>query len=306
MSYIRKEDLLKLKVIRPQVVICGAGHVSLTLAFILDMLGYDTSVIDNRPGVFDEWPVLNVKFCPDDFADALCKLNIGDNAYYVVATYGHEWDYECLSKICGRQHGYIGLLSSKSRGKEIRERLIAEGFDTDVVESIHSPIGIAIEADSPQEIAVAIAAELIDTWRRTYQKKSDNSMKCAAEASESKDLAVIRTCGEDSKEVLISMTSEISSMIRGLRNKAVLAVITGKEGSSPRKCGTCMLIEEDGHITGTIGGGVIEKTVTDKAIDMLKASPESEAVRELNLESHMPGSDMKCGGSVKVELHIVM
>ena len=96
-----------------------------------------------------------------DFQKAEEYLPEGDQHNYVVVTRGHAGDEICVKKVLARSYAYLGMIGSRKKVKAAFESLEAQGFSKEAVEGIHAPIGLAIGARTPEEIAVSIAAELI-------------------------------------------------------------------------------------------------------------------------------------------------
>lgn len=126
-------------------------------------LGFDTTVIDNRPGIIpqDEVPA-GVKMLTGDIEKETGKLRIDPDTYIVIATQGHQFDAVALKRCIRSGAAYIGLMGSHRKLKLMRERFIDEGWATgSEFDAVHAPIGIDIHSETVEEIAVSIAAELI-------------------------------------------------------------------------------------------------------------------------------------------------
>lgn len=143
-----------------RVHIFGAGHVSRALAAALAPLGFHLNVYDDRPEFAD--PAL----FPSADRVALCSFDaleipIAPEDYVVVMTRGHQADFEVLTQTlrCGAR--YLGCIGSRKKLALCRERLLAAGFTAEEYAAVHAPIGLPIGAQTPEEIAVSVAAELI-------------------------------------------------------------------------------------------------------------------------------------------------
>lgn len=142
------------------VHIFGAGHVSRALAAALHPLGFRCAVYDDRAEFAD--PALlptaeRVELCGFEKLD----LAIAPHDYVVVMTRGHQADYEVLSQVLRSGARYIGCIGSKQKLALCRKRLLDAGFTAEEYAAVHAPIGLAIGAQTPEEIAVSVAAELI-------------------------------------------------------------------------------------------------------------------------------------------------
>lgn len=142
------------------VHIFGAGHVSRALAAALHPLGFRCAVYDDRAEFADP------AFFPTAQRVAVCDfkkpdLNVTPNDYVAVMTRGHQADYEVLTQVLRSGARYIGCIGSRQKLALCRERLLAAGFTPEEYAILHAPIGLSIGAQTPEEIAVSVAAELI-------------------------------------------------------------------------------------------------------------------------------------------------
>lgn len=142
------------------VHIFGAGHVSRALAAALHPLGFRCAVYDDRADFAD--PTLfptaeRVAVC--DFNEP--ELTITHNDYVVIMTRGHQADYEVLTHVLRSGARYIGCIGSRQKLALCRDRLLKEGFTPKEYAVLHAPIGLPIGAQTPEEIAVSVAAEMI-------------------------------------------------------------------------------------------------------------------------------------------------
>lgn len=97
-----------------------------------------------------------------DFNDIYQKVSITKDDYVVIMTPGHRSDFEILSQVLKSGATYIGCIGSKHKVARTRELLLAQGYADADLARIHSPIGLAIQAETPEEIAISIAAEMIE------------------------------------------------------------------------------------------------------------------------------------------------
>lgn len=256
------------------VVICGGGHVSMPVIKIGIMLGWKVTVLEDRPQFADharEAGATEVICLP--FEDALDRIKGDPDTYFVVLTRGHRYDQVCLEKIIQKEHAYIGMIGSRRRSAMVKQNLIDKGCDKAVIDEVKSPIGLNIGAETPEEIGVAIMAEIIEVKNREK-----------------------RVCGYP-EELLEAIWDTVRP------GKKVLATIISRKGSAPRNVGSKMLILEDGGCVGTIGGGCMEAEVLRKARVMMH-----DNLVELRTEHvDMTGDDaeeegMVCGGTIEVLL----
>jgi xanthine dehydrogenase accessory factor len=150
----------------PTAFIFGGGHVSLYVSKVANVAGFDTVVMDDRPAFAN----------PERFPEAaethagpweeiFPKLKINEFSYLVLVTRGHKGDLTCLRWALTTPARYIGMIGSKRKFIEIAKVLEGEGVPTEKLERVHSPVGLDIGALTPEEIAVAIVAEMIAVRR---------------------------------------------------------------------------------------------------------------------------------------------
>lgn len=144
------------------VFIFGAGHVSMELAKILDYVDFDVVVWDDRDDFANSnrFPTAKRTICKP-FENILDEINITDNDLIVIMTRGHVCDYLVEKQVLDSKAFYIGAIGSTNKNKTIREKLIEDGFKEERVKNVCAPIGFDIGAETPSEIAIAIASELI-------------------------------------------------------------------------------------------------------------------------------------------------
>ena len=157
--------------LNPRVFLFGAGHVSVFVAQLARLVGFDITVIDDRPEFanaerFPEADDLIVS----DFRQAFDTLEISKNAYILIITRGHLHDKTVLEKALSTPAAYIGMIGSVRKRNLIYKDLLNEGIPKERLESVYSPVGLDIHAETPEEIAVSIVAELIKA--RNPEKKS--------------------------------------------------------------------------------------------------------------------------------------
>lgn len=147
-----------------ELVIVGAGHVAQPLALIGSMLDFRVTVLDDRPefATRERFPGAD-RVLVADFADPLAGIAIDHRTSIVLVTRGHRHDYDCLRELAGRDvlPRYIGMIGSKRRVRAAFEQLAAEGVPADWLARVHAPLGLDIGAETPAEIAVAVAAEIV-------------------------------------------------------------------------------------------------------------------------------------------------
>lgn len=149
----------------PRVLIFGAGHVGRALARLANASGFAVTVWDDRADIA-EWcaPWAEVISCPlEEVFDH--GVSTGPLTCTVIVTRGHAMDADATRVMQGHECAYIGMIGSKNKIAYVRERLIAEGVPADQIDRIKKPIGIPIGAETPEEIAISIMAEIIASLR---------------------------------------------------------------------------------------------------------------------------------------------
>ena len=146
-----------------KVYLFGGGHVGKALVPVLATLGFPVVVFDNRAALAkaDNYPAAR-KVVFGDFGKIYEKVTLTENDYAVIMTPGHSADFEILAQVLRSDASYIGCIGSKHKVAKTRELLLARGFADADIARIHSPIGLPILAETPEEIAVSIAAEMIE------------------------------------------------------------------------------------------------------------------------------------------------
>jgi len=150
----------------PTLHIFGGGHISLGLAKIGKLLGFKIAVIDDRaefatPERFPDAELI----LTEDFNKAFPKLKINKSSYIVIVTRGHKSDEQVLELALAAPAKYIGMIGSKSKIKAIFSHLLARGIPKELLDTVHTPIGLEICAETPEEIAISILAEIIKVRR---------------------------------------------------------------------------------------------------------------------------------------------
>jgi xanthine dehydrogenase accessory factor len=149
----------------------GAGHVAVPTAHLAALAGFRVMVLDDRPEYVSakRFPEAYSTIVVKDFKHAFEGFEIDKDSYIVIFTYSHQYDREALEQTIATSAGYVGMISSKRKRAAIFDALMAKGVKKERLEWVHSPIGLDIGAETPEEIAVSIVAELIQV--RSQQKE---------------------------------------------------------------------------------------------------------------------------------------
>ena len=255
-----------------RLIILGGGHVSHPLALFGTESGFAVTVVDDRPAFANRqrFPEVRQVLC-ESFERCFEKLKITSNDYVVVVTRGHRYDMDCLrALLSGTEPAYMGMMGSKRRVIGIKNLLIEEGYDPSAIDRIHMPIGLAIGALTPAEIAVSILAELIQVKR---SRKQDFDPSDA-------DFSVLEK---------LSSEEEPHSIVTVLETR----------GSTPRRPGAKMIVYPEGRIVGSIGGGCAEAEVMREALHYIGTGKCAKIT--VDMTKDVSEEDvMVCGGTMTV------
>jgi len=156
----------------PKVFIFGGGHISLFVAKMSAMVGFQVAVIDDRPQFADKdrFPEAE-EVIAEEFPLALPKLKVNRSSYLVIVTRGHAYDQEVLEWAVNTEVKYIGMIGSRKKIQTVYANLEEKGITREKLQRVHAPIGVDIGAVTPEEIAVSIVAEMIKVRRGTKGKE---------------------------------------------------------------------------------------------------------------------------------------
>lgn len=172
--------------------IFGAGHVALNLYRAAHSAGFEVTVIDDRQTYANRERFPEAKqVIAEDFDKAMAGLVPAENCFIVIVTRGHRDDMRVLRWAVQTRAGYVGMIGSKRKTITIFRELVKEGIPEGLFERVHAPVGFDIGAITPDEIAVAITAELIAVRRKVARPLPHmswfHSRKLGSEAPELKD-----------------------------------------------------------------------------------------------------------------------
>lgn len=260
-----------------RLILLGAGHISQALCRLASDLGFSVTIVDERAEFASRarFPQAHTILCLD-FLSAIQDLNIHSGDYVAILTRGHRYDADCLrSVLSGQMPRYLGMIGSKKRVTEQLRMLEAEGFPGPVLERVHTPIGLEIGALTVPEIAVSIAAQLIQCRRQGIQRKSGSSVL----TTEDIDLPLLE-------------------FLAGKTSKALL-IVYESSGSTPAKSGAMMAVDQAGTWAGTIGGGIAEHEAMETA-QRLIGTGKSQCLTIDMSNGAAAEEGMACGGCMKI------
>lgn len=146
----------------PTLTIIGGGHVSLALSPVMHTLGFRVRILDNRNALStmraNLWCDAQQVLPYTQIREAVPE---GPLSYVAIMTFGHVSDYQVLSALITGNYAYLGLMASTAKKKQMLQRLREDGFPEQAIQHLRCPIGLPINSQSPEEIAISIAAELI-------------------------------------------------------------------------------------------------------------------------------------------------
>ena len=257
------------------LVICGAGHVAQQVILLAGKVGFTVTVLEDRVSFAGEALRAGAdQVICDSFENALKQIPGSEDTYFLVVTRGHRYDRACLEQILHKPYAYVGMMASRGRSALLKNQMEEDGFDRAALDGIHTPVGLSIHAETPEEIAVSIVAELIQTKNQTK-----------------------KTSGYD------PLLMEYLTGAKETDQPKILATIIARRGSAPRSIGTKMLVLGDGRIIGTIGGGCMESEVQHQCLRLLHE--ENEMTRIIRADMTVAQAEdegMVCGGTIDVFL----
>jgi xanthine dehydrogenase accessory factor len=159
----------------PALIVVGAGHIALPLVTMGKLLGFHVTVMDDRTAFANPARLPEAdRVVVGRIEDTLRGWPIGRATYLVLVTRGHQLDEAALEAVIGSDAAYIGMIGSRRRVREVFRHLAVAGVPPDRIGRVHAPIGLAIGAETPAEIAVAIAAQLVQVRRSRTPEWADH------------------------------------------------------------------------------------------------------------------------------------
>ena len=259
----------------PRLVVCGGGHVAAALVKQAKLLGMPVLAIDDREEFAQQLRAAGADtvLCAP-FAQALQDVPGGAETYFAVLTRSHVFDLDCLTRILQKPAAYVGMMGSRGRAALVRRQLLENGLDSQRIDALCAPIGLAIGAQTAAEIALSILAQIVQ-------------VKNARPQTEGYPIALLDAMVQAEKA----------------HTPAVLATIIARHGSTPRDVGAKMLVLPDGSTVGSVGGGIMEHYTVQATQKLLaQAMP---ALQCLQLSADGKNEDAAvaaCGGSMEVLL----
>ena len=172
----------------PRLVICGAGHVGASLARLASLMGYRSTLIDDRAEFVNRkmFPERNIELvAAENWSEAVrAAVDNGHGVSVAIVTRGHSEDEQCLRAVIATDVDYIGLIGSKRRTNIVLQRLRENAATEERLKKVHAPVGLDIGAVTPEEVALAIMAEVVavrrggkggslSAWRRELESAEE-------------------------------------------------------------------------------------------------------------------------------------
>ena len=149
-----------------KLLILGGGYVGQAVASLASRLDFRITVADDRPdfSAADRFPP-GVQTACGSYTEIVRRFPFDSATYVVMVTRGHLTDLECVRAVLRRKYRYAGFIGSERKARLLREQLKSDGVDQEKIDGLHAPIGLAIKAETPAELAVAILGEIVAVRR---------------------------------------------------------------------------------------------------------------------------------------------
>ena len=157
---------------KPRVNILGGGHVGLALSQIMNLLGFYVAIYDNRNKLNTlEANIYSHEQHIVQFENISNVIPAGQDDYVVIMSFGYRTDEVCIKQLLHRNYKYFGVMGSKEKMNTLLHSLLTQGYSQEQVDKIHTPIGIQINSQTPMEIAISVAAEIISVKNLEKSKR---------------------------------------------------------------------------------------------------------------------------------------
>ncbi len=259
----------------PKLLVLGGGHIAKPLVGFGAKLGFQVTVCDDRPAFANEdrFPDAQRVIC-ESFENCFQQVSVNASTFVVIITRGHRHDMDCFRKVAKCEMAYVGMIGSRRRIVGLKAQLLEEGYSTEQLDRLHAPIGLAIGAVTPEEIALSIIAQVVSV-RRT---------------------GIDGAGTVNSPELNVEVLEELS--VDKEEPRAIVTVI-GTKGSVPRKEGAKMVVWPYGRTLGSIGGGCSESEVIGIARDMIQKG--GFYIHRVDMTGQVAEDEgMVCGGIMDV------
>ncbi len=149
-----------------RLVIFGAGHIGQAIVPMAKQLDFHVSIADNRPEYAnsDRFPDAD-QVIAGDYRDVMNNIQLTDHSYVLIVTHGHAHDEEVLEHCIQQPFHYLGMIGSQNKSRTVLRHLREKGIGEELLEKVHTPVGIDIGSETPAEIAISILAEMVAVRR---------------------------------------------------------------------------------------------------------------------------------------------
>lgn len=257
-----------------EVVMCGGGHIGNAVYQLAQLLDWKITIIEDRIEFCNTDKYPNANLILGDYSNEILNLDLS-NAAVIIATRGHKHDKSCLESALLKKTRYVGMIGSKSKVSATKKAIIEEInnkellIDKALLDTIYSPIGLDINAQTPEEIAISIVSEIIKVTKGSKKQ--------------------------------IELDVPLLKKLANEDDEFVVARIIEKNGSAPREEGSFLAVFKNGDIEGTIGGGAVEAQVIKDCKKLLVENDKKTQLYYHNLSNTKASQlGMICGGNVKV------
>lgn len=163
---------------KEEILIFGAGHIAVYVSKLAKMMGFRVNIIDDRQEFAnqDRFPEAD-EIIAETIGKALNHIKITPATHIIIVTRGHLKDEEALASVITSSAAYIGMIGSQKKNAIVFQRLVERGISKKELNKVHAPIGIDIKAQTPEEIAVSIIAEIIKVRRGKNNFKEEADKK---------------------------------------------------------------------------------------------------------------------------------
>lgn len=260
---------------KQRLIVLGAGHIAVPLVKIAAIVGFDVTVVDDRISFANQnrFPDAKEIVC-DRFIHYIDQLHLTQSDYVVIITRGHRYDRDCLREIIKKPFPrYVGMIGSRSKVKTVIGQLAEEGYSSEKLERVCSPIGLKIGGVTPEEISISIIAEVI---------------------------AKKRISGQDSTRINLSnVEHDVLKRLADVQEPCCVVTIVHAKGSVPRGTGAKMIVYPDGRIEGSIGGGCSEASMINRCMDIIGSG--TYLLQKIDMTGTVAEDEgMVCGGIMHV------
>lgn len=169
--------------VRSKAYIFGGGHVAKALEPVLRHIDFDTCIIDDRADYANQerFPESETIVC-SDFEHCFDEIDPDEDSYLIIVTRGHKGDLTVLRQALKKPHAYLGMIGSMRKNRLLYDQLMEEGFTEEELAQVHAPIGLDIGSETPEEIGVSIAAEIIQVRSQLTPEEEKTDSKALLHA----------------------------------------------------------------------------------------------------------------------------